>query len=88
MTIALAALAVLLLLALILERRRHDTDLAAREEAWRDERRELCNRIQRPDLIPRKPRTPLPQPELPDAAAYASVGTLNAAPQDGGDGGS
>jgi hypothetical protein len=84
MTVALAVLAGLLLVALILERRRHDARDERREQAWADERRELNNRIARPEYV--APRTsPVPQPDPPDARAYASIGSLSAVRGDDGD---
>jgi hypothetical protein len=83
--LTLAAMLVGLAAALILERRRHDTDLTKREEAWAAERAELLNRIQRPEWMP--PRTtPRTVQKPPDHAAYAQIGSLTATARENGDG--
>jgi hypothetical protein len=84
MLVVTAVLAGLLLVTLILERRRHDARDERREQAWADERRELNNRIARPEYV--SPRaSPVPQPDPPDARAYASIGSLKAVRGDDGD---
>lgn len=77
MTVALAITCALLAAALVFERWRHDRHDERREEAWREERAELCNRIQRPDMIPRR-GAPIPQPEPPDSKSYQAIGSLTA----------
>jgi hypothetical protein len=78
----LALLTVCLLAVLLAVRERaHDHTLASREAAWTLERRELLNRIQRPDLAP---ITELPrrEPKPPqDASQFARVGSIIRTPQ-------
>jgi hypothetical protein len=75
--ISLAFLCVALLVLVYLRERDHGRERAEADQRHRDERRELANRIQRPDLLPAGPRRePRERREPKDARALAQIGTV------------
>lgn len=79
LVLLLAALVVHLTMTLIRERDRSERTMRAREQEWRDERRELITRALRPDLVPvkRVPRPPGEQREAPrDIGELSRIGTV------------
>jgi hypothetical protein len=79
LVIALALLLAHLIVVLVRERDRAEQTMLAREEEWRDERRELLTRVVRPDLVPikRTPEAREPRERQTDAAALAAVGRVS-----------
>lgn len=77
--LVLALVALRLLVALERQRDRADQTMRAREQEWRDERRELITRALRPDLVPvkRVPRPPGEPRETPrDLGELSRIGTV------------
>lgn len=77
--IALAVVCLALIVLLYLQQQRHQEALDQREAAWSDERRELLSRIQRPDLLPVRPREMHAEPDeaaRERAAALSQVGRV------------
>jgi hypothetical protein len=78
---AIVVLAILCIgLIVLLDRARRDNNklVLDLEKRHRDERAELADRIQRPDILPIRPARTEPKParEAKDAKAFAQVGTV------------
>jgi hypothetical protein len=81
--IVLGILCLALLGVLFVRERDHSSTLATQDRSHRDEVREMATRIQHPNLVPRPARPRVDAPPPPDHAQYASIGSVNATPQDG-----
>jgi hypothetical protein len=77
--VAVAVVCLALIVLLYLQQQRHQEALDQRETAWFTERQELLDRIQRPEILPYRPREERPGPDedaREEAAKLAQVGRV------------